>query len=404
MTSTSASPQIRHASMRGKCLSKRMALRFERMIPFALGLSHLDRRLSEVGLVSFIFSSLLLMFSSSTGLCAQDQAAMSGADPRLIELEFDEQQSYLILTRPKSVTLIQMAAEESIVTAVAGDTVNFSVVVSQSRNYVMVRPKYEGLTTSLTLITNFRHYPLTLRSTKEAVGKWYQRVQWNYPKGLQEEEQAELLQMHARVHTPHEGHVRASQFSYKEDTSKVERNSLDLSRLKTKEQKTALSAQEASTSLTLEGSSSAKVNEGLPLSTREAPFAGTTVGPSMSPAMNPAMNPSAGPASLKEQAFWVDVSLLNTKYTIQGEATFKPLVVFDDGIRTYFKMPRTLQSMPALFAFEEGKTQLVNYTVRQDHLVAQGLHSGFVLKLSDKEVRVLGTPEESSGFWGKFKP
>lgn len=400
MTSTSAPPQIRHASIRDKCLSKRMALRFKRMASFALGLLHLDRRLSELGLASFIFLSLLLMFSSSTGLGAQEQAAMSGADPRLIELEFDEQQSYLILTRPKSVTLIQMAAEESIVTAVAGDTVNFSVVVSQSRNYVMVRPKYEGLTTSLTLITNFRHYPLTLRSTKEAVGKWYQRVQWNYPKGLQEEEEADLLQMHARAHTPHEGHARPSPFLSKEDASQVERNSSDLSRLKAKEQKTALSAQESSPSRALEGSSSAKVNEGLPLSTREAPWAGTIVGPSMSPAMNL----SAGPASLQEQTFWVDVSVLNTKYTIQGEAAFKPLVVFDDGIRTYFKMPRSLQSMPALFAIEEGKTQLVNYTVRQDHLVAQGLHSGFVLKLADKEVRVLGKPEESTGFWGKFKP
>ena len=67
-------------------------------------------------------------------------------------------------------------------------------------------------------------------------------------------------------------------------------------------------------------------------------------------------------------------------------------------------MPRTMQSMPALFALEDGATQLVNYTVHQEHMVAQGLHSGYVLKLADKEVRITMSPEEAQGFWGRFLP
>jgi hypothetical protein len=70
--------------------------------------------------IMFIF---LVMFGfgliSPLKLKAQEHETPWAQDPRLIELEFDPQQSYLILTRPKSVTLIQMSPEESVVTAVA---------------------------------------------------------------------------------------------------------------------------------------------------------------------------------------------------------------------------------------------------------------------------------------------
>jgi type IV secretion system protein TrbG len=288
-----------------------------------------------------------LVFASP--VFAQEREAPLGADPRLLLFEFDSQQSYLILTRPKSVTLIQMSPEETILTAVAGDTVNFSVVVSQSRNYVMVRPKYEGLTTSLTLITNLRNYPLTLRSTKEALGKWYQRVQWSYPKDLEDQvapqvHEAQLLELRTRQRTT------PGRLPKEDSTPKTDSN--------TNPRSQTLEAEET---------------------------------PLKSP-----MEPS--------HAFYVDLSRLNTRYTIQGDSAFRPLLVFDDGVRTYFKMPHNLQSMPALFAQEEGLSQLVNYTVRQEHMVAQGLHPGFILKLADQEIKVSATPVQTEGFWGRFKP
>jgi type IV secretion system protein VirB9 len=111
---------------------------------------------------------------------AQQQATPVNGDTRLVTFEYDPDNTYLILTRPKAVTHLQMRPDERVKLAVAGDTANFTVVVSADRNNVLIRPKYEGLNTSLTLITNERSYPIMLRSTPEATGKWYQRVTWNF--------------------------------------------------------------------------------------------------------------------------------------------------------------------------------------------------------------------------------
>ena len=261
---------------------------------------------------------------------AQDPQTWNAPDPRLVSFEFDPDQSYLILTRPKSVTLIQMAPNESVVTAVAGDTVNFSVVVSLSRNYVMVRPKYEGLVTSLTLVTSERSYPLTLRSTKESVGKWYQRVRWMYPLETEQEE-----------------------FAQKDPLA-----------LKSREVGKPVSNNEEKAQLGLIPKDAIQT---LP----------TTL---------------------------INIEHLNTSYSMEGEAPFRPLVVFDDGQRTYLKMPLGMQTLPALFAQEKGVSQLVNYTLSQQHIVVQGLHAGFVLKLADTEVKVAKTIKSPMNFWDRFKP
>ena len=310
-------------------------------------------RLAVIGM------SILLLGSGWSAHAWQDESASSAAvDPRLMTTAFDPDQTYLILTRPKSVTLIQMAAEESVVTAVAGDTVNFSVVVSQSRNYVMVRPKYEGLTTSLTLITNFRNYPLTLKSTKEAVGRWYQRVQWTYPHEI-DEGVIDDLKMTSKAHDVLKG------------------------------------GEERTTVANAVGSAPQPSQVSSP-SSWPAPFQSTPQSQSSLELSNEA----------RSHALWVDLSHLNTDYTLQGEADFRPLLVFDDGIRTYFKMPQALQSLPALFVLENGVSQLVNYTLHQQHLVAQGLHSGYVLKLADREVKVTssGTGSNRKGFWERLRP
>ena len=340
--------------------------------------------------IMFIF---LVMFGfgliSPLKLKAQEHETPLGSDPRLIELEFDPQQSYLILTRPKSVTLIQMSPDESVVTAVAGDTVNFSVVVSQSRNYVMVRPKYEALTTSLTLITNKRDYPLTLRSTKEAVGKWYQRVQWRYPNTLKEEE-IDLLQLSAGE-TPLKSSLNS--------IGSINSMGTDEAKFRHQMRQHRWPSIRAQDHTALPHGQKGEVE-----SKFESEYGFEMESNSDSDSDSDSKAKPFKKYSPRPQTLSVDVSHLNTRYTIQGATPFRPVLVFDDGVRTYFKMPRTLQSMPALFALEDGATQLVNYTVHQEHMVAQGLHSGYVLKLADKEVRITMSPEESQGFWGRFLP
>lgn len=127
---------------------------------------------------SFLLGLVLALVALQSS--AQQQATPVNGDTRLVTFNYDPDQTYLILTRPKVVTHVQLAADERVKLAVAGDTASFNVVVSADRANVLIRPKYEGMTTSLTLITNKHSYPVMLRSTSEESGKWYQRVTWNF--------------------------------------------------------------------------------------------------------------------------------------------------------------------------------------------------------------------------------
>lgn len=80
---------------------------------------------------------------------------------------------------------------------------------------------------------------------------------------------------------------------------------------------------------------------------------------------------------------------LRFNYEISGDAPFRPLVVFDDGRFTYFKLATNLQDLPALFAVVDDKEySLVNFEVKGEYIVAQRLLPTAVLKLGRSEVRV----------------
>ena len=130
-------------------------------------------------MIKRLLLAALLCIASASGF-SQQQATPVNGDSRLVTFEYDADQTYLILTRPKTITHIQLRPDERVTTVVAGDTSNFTLVVSANRNNILIRPKYENLTTSVTLITNERNYPIMLRSTVENTGKWYQRVTWNF--------------------------------------------------------------------------------------------------------------------------------------------------------------------------------------------------------------------------------
>lgn len=266
------------------------------------------------------------------------------ADTRLVTFEFDPEQSYLILTRPKSVTHIQLSPNEIITTAVAGDTSNFSVVVSANRTSVLVRPKYEGLTTSLTLITNVRSYPIVLRSTPEGIGKWYQRVSWHY---LELELNATSMSQTSSETSP--------------TSRRVDQGQEVLLRL---EKSTAHPNPEELSTLTPQGFKESRS----PLD-------------------------SQAPLSLDLER----LAQLRTQYTISGSAEFKPLQVFDDGQRMYLNMPLEMQSFPAIFALEDQQAQLINFSVSKRFVVIQGVHSELLLKNGSHQISIK-REEKGNGF------
>lgn len=89
-----------------------------------------------------------------------------------------------------------------------------------------------------------------------------------------------------------------------------------------------------------------------------------------------------------------DVSGLRFDYAIEvvdGEPTWKPEAVFDDGKKTYIRFPRAMLhgESPALFVIERGEPQLVNYRVKQNLYVVDRLFREAELRLGQQEQDVV---------------
>lgn len=101
-------------------------------------------------------------------------------DTRLVRFDFDPNNTYQILTRPKAVTDIQLEAGEVVKGVALGDSFSWDCETGVA-GHIFIRPKYDDVVTSGTVVTDRRTYQLMLRSTEADVGKWYQRVTWGYP-------------------------------------------------------------------------------------------------------------------------------------------------------------------------------------------------------------------------------
>ena len=274
----------------------------------------------------------------------EEDPTVVSADARLVTFDYDPERTYLVLTRPKVVTHVQLGDTETVSTVVVGDTANFSVVLSANRHHLLIRPKYEGLTTSVTLITNEREYPLILRSTRQDSGKWYQRVSWTTPALAIEE-----------FEDDQENSPRAKSRDLLADGAK----------------KVSLQAKGA-----------------LMLDPRRDV---------MPPNLTPDHEPQALEASTGSR---IRLDLIRTNYQIVGSADFKPWSVFDDGSKTFIRLPDQFQNFPAVFAWTKEQTQLVNYSVEQHYIVVQGVHAGLALKLGDAEVKITKETEHASSWFG----
>lgn len=100
-------------------------------------------------------------------------------DSRLVQFEYDSDQTYLILSRPKAVTHVEFAADEKIQTVAGGDTKHWELTPTANRRHLFIKPTYDGMETSMTVLTDKRSYQFVLRSTGTGA-KWYQRVTWRH--------------------------------------------------------------------------------------------------------------------------------------------------------------------------------------------------------------------------------
>ena len=221
-------------------------------------------------------------------------------DTRLVQFEYDADNTFLILSRPKALTHIEFGADERIQTVAGGDTKHWELTPTQNRRHLFVKPVYEQMETSMTVITDKRTYQFVLRSTGPGA-KWYQRVTWRYGETM-------LLDMR-------EAEEKAAEA-----------------------EKAARNADKERQDQTL--------------------------------------------------AVGVNPKDLRFDYSIDGNAPFRPVSLFDDGKFTWIRMPSKLVELPALFGMTEaGELSIVNYVVQGDYMLAQRVMDRGVLKLGKQEVR-----------------
>lgn len=233
-------------------------------------------------------------------------------DTRLVQFEYDADNTFLILSRPKALTHIEFGADERIQTVAGGDTKHWELTPTQNRRHLFVKPVYEQMETSMTVITDKRTYQFVLRSTGPGA-KWYQRVTWRYGETM-------LLDMR-------EAEEKAAEAEKAARTADKDRQDQTL-------------------------------------------------------------------------AVGVNPKDLRFDYSIEGNAPFRPVSLFDDGKFTWIRMPSKLVELPALFGMTEaGELSIVNYVVQGDYMLAQRVMDRGVLKLGKQEVRFARVKQSAPLGW-----
>lgn len=263
-------------------------------------------------MIKSLLAALLFIYLGSSPARAELFATPLPGDTRLVQFEYDADNTFLILSRPKFVTHLEFGADERIQAVAGGDTKFWEVTPTQNRRHLFVKPIYEQLETSLTVITDKRSYQFVLRSTGPGA-KWYQRVTWRY---------GETLML---------------------DMREAEEKSVEAD-------KTARAAEKDKQEQTL--------------------------------------------------AVGVNPKDLRFDYSIDGNAPFRPVSLFDDGKFTWIRMPAKLVELPALFGMTEaGELSIVNYVVQGDYLLAQRVMDRGVLKLGKQEIRFSRTKQSAPLGW-----
>jgi type IV secretion system protein VirB9 len=77
----------------------------------------------------------------------------------------------------------------------------------------------------------------------------------------------------------------------------------------------------------------------------------------------------------------IDLAKLHFKYEVEGRALWKPERVYDDGRKTYIRLPQVTKTgeMPVLLVRKGGKDVLVNYRVQDATMMVDGLFETIAL-------------------------
>lgn len=77
-----------------------------------------------------------------------------------------------------------------------------------------------------------------------------------------------------------------------------------------------------------------------------------------------------------------NIDTLNFEYEISGKAVWKPVRVYNDGLKTYIQMPSSMAQTeaPALLVIgSDGEKQIVNYRLKKDRFIVDQLFSKAIL-------------------------
>lgn len=79
----------------------------------------------------------------------------------------------------------------------------------------------------------------------------------------------------------------------------------------------------------------------------------------------------------------ISLENLNFNYEVRGSASWKPERVYDDGNKTYIKLPKRTHTgeMPILLVSKGGETVLVNYRTKKTAMIADGVFDEIILVL-----------------------
>lgn len=98
----------------------------------------------------------------------------------------------------------------------------------------------------------------------------------------------------------------------------------------------------------------------------------------------------------------IDKAHVNIDYTYKGGDKLKPLMIFDDGKKTFFKFPAN-KTVPAIFAVSSDYSErLLNHRREGEYIVVDGSHDQFTLRdgsdftcIFNVKKPELGAPDEN---------
>lgn len=276
-------------------------------------------------------------------------------DPKLIVFPYTPDYIYPIKTKRGEFTHIELAEGEQFVDLGLPDKVLWDVQVSKATmRDVYVKPMIPNNSAGAALVTTLRRYELSFSVGEDDDGGiWYQRVSWE----------------NGDRFTPNSG---GRTFTWRGASGDV--TSEPLAR--------AMPSTSTSTSGSLAGGNTVGGGRGMGF---DAPAAIQR-------------ERESAPACAQTP---VQVDRLNFNYEVEGDAPFKPSMVFDDGRFTYFKFPR-VQDMPILFALNPttGDAEIEGIVPCKNHYLVQALMpGGALLKLGKAEVKIINKDAQGCGFF-----